>query len=121
MDNPKSKGYRDLILWQKSILLVKKAYTVTELFPQSEIYGLTSQMRRAAVSIPSNIAEGQRRSGKKEFKRFLEITDGSCAELETQSIVAMEIGYLSDIDLDDILDKIHEIQRMVFSLKKTLT
>lgn len=82
------KTYKDLIVWQKSIELVKEIYLLTEDFPKEEIYGLTSQIRRCAVSIPSNIAEGKMRTTNKEFSHFLSIAYGSGAELETQLILA---------------------------------
>ena len=79
-----SKGYRDLIAWQKGMELAEMVYKITNGFPKEEIYGLTSQMRRSAVSIPSNIAEGQLRTSQKEFAQFVSIALGSCAELSTQ-------------------------------------
>jgi four helix bundle protein len=82
--------------WQFAILLVKDVYALTANFPGSEIYGLTSQMRRSAVSVPSNIAEGAARNSTKEFLHFLGMARGSLSELETQTIIAREIGYLSD-------------------------
>ena len=82
--------YRDLNVWKKAIKLVKAIYKLTQTFPKEEIYGLTSQMRRSAVSIPSNIAEGQARRGNKEFSQFLYVSKGSAAELETQLIDSIE-------------------------------
>lgn len=91
----KFKSYKDLIIWQKGIELVKMVYQLSNNFPQSEVFGLTSQMRRCAVSIPSNIAEGWGRDSKKSFKQFLNIARGSLLELETQIIIAEMLGYLN--------------------------
>ena len=85
--------FKDLVVWQKSIDLAKSIYMMTEKFPKSEIYGLTNQLRRAAVSVPSNIAEGQARFSNAEFKHFLRNAKGSLAEIETQIILARELGY----------------------------
>ena len=89
------KSYRDLIVWQRSIDLVSEIYRLTEQFPQTEIYGLTSQMRRAAVSIPSNIAEGYSRKSKNEYSQFIRISFGSGAELETQLVIAENLKFTS--------------------------
>lgn len=90
------KTYRDLIVWQKAVDLAVDIYTLTELFPKSELYGFVSQMRRTAISIASNIAEGKLRSRDKEFKRFLEIAFGSGGELETQIVIAKRISHLAN-------------------------
>ena len=95
----KSRSFRDLDVWKLSIEFVKSIYQITNKFPNSEIYGLTSQLRRSAISIPSNIAEGQGRNSSKEFRQFLAIALGSLAELETQVIIAKEIGYLTGENL----------------------
>ena len=86
--------FRKLKVWQQAMDLALSIYRITDKFPTKEIYSLTSQMRRAAVSIPSNIAEGNQRNGKKEKLQFMAIALGSCSELETQSILAQELGYL---------------------------
>ena len=86
--------YKELMVWQKSMDLVCAVYTCTKSFPKEELYGLTSQIRRASVSIPSNIAEGASRAGSKEFMQFLHIARGSASELETQLLLAERIGYL---------------------------
>jgi len=91
------KGHRDLRVWQESIGLVKDIYTLTGQFPEEEKFGLVTQMRRSAVSIPSNIAEGAARGSQREFAQFLVIARGSLSELETQLIIAKELNYLSDI------------------------
>ncbi len=91
------KSYKELIVWQKSMDLVEALYCITALLPVSEKFGITSQMRRAAISIPSNIAEGQRRKGIVEFLQFLRIADGSAAELETQVLLVRRLYPLIDI------------------------
>jgi four helix bundle protein len=102
-------------MWQKGIEIVKDIYSLTKRFPKEELYGLTSQMRRSSISIPSNIAEGFKRSHNKEYKQFLNITLGSLAELETQLIIAKELGYIKDVDLDYIAEKIDHESKMVSS------
>jgi len=91
----KTKSFKDLIVWQKSYELVLEIYKITGRFPKSEIYGLSQQMRRAAVSIPSNIAEGYGRKHKTEYNQFLSIAYGSLLELETQFLLAMDLNYIS--------------------------
>ena len=86
-------SYKDLLVWQKGIALVKQIYSLTQTFPPEERYGLASQMRRAAVSVPSNIAEGQARHTTREFIQFVSHAEGSVAELDTQLIIAIELGY----------------------------
>lgn len=110
------QNYRDLIVWQKAMLLTKLVYKLTSDFPKHEQYGLTSQVRRAAISIPSNIAEGQARTGSAEFKNFLSISAGSRAEVETQLILAHEFNYISDGELAKALELADEIKRMTHSL-----
>lgn len=117
----KIKTYQELIIWQKGIELVKIIYKVTEDFPQKELFGLTNQMRRAAISVPSNIAEGQARHHTKEFIQFLYQALGSLAELDTQTIIAKELNYLAAKKLDAIENQIAELQKMVHSLLKRLT
>ena len=112
------KSHHKLQVWQRSIKFVTEIYQLTETFPQSELYGLINQMRRAAVSIASNIAEGAGRSGKKEFKRFLSMAQGSIAELETQLIIAENLGYCSDIK--SLLNELDEISKMIIGLMKSL-
>ena len=90
--------HKELKVWQKSMEFVKNVYEITEQFPETEIYGLTSQLRRAAVSIPSNIAEGSARSSDRELIQFLYIAIGSMAEVETQLILARELGFVKNID-----------------------
>lgn len=100
------KTHRDLDVWKNGIELVKKIYILTKDFPKEEIYTLTSQIRRSAISIPSNIAEGAARNSKKEFIQFLYIALGSAAELETQLIVAKELGYIKDLNIFDDFEKL---------------
>ncbi len=116
----KIKTYRDLSIWNVGIEVVKGIYKITEKFPKHEIYGLVSQMRRAAVSIPSNVAEGFRRYHNKEYKQFLYITLGSCAELETQITIAMELNYIKQDVEAVILEKLDHICRMISNLIKKL-
>jgi four helix bundle protein len=116
----RSRSYEDLIVWQKSISLTKDIYTITSSFPNTEQYGLVSQMRRAAVSIPSNIAEGQRRGTKKDFAQFLHIAYGSAAELKTETIIAHELGYIDSSHSSNIQHLIEEIERMLNTFITTL-
>ena len=104
------RKHQELRVWQESITLVKKTYELTAQFPKNEMYALTSQMRRASISIPSNIAEGAARNSDKEFLQFLYITRGSLSELETQFIIANELKYLEQKDeTEKILEKIYAL------------
>lgn len=114
------KNYRDLEVWQKSIQLVKKIYLLTKSFPQDEIYGLINQMRRAAVSIASNIAEGKTRHTKNEYIQFLYISLGSIAELETQIVISRELNYIDKKTEQDLLESTNHILRMTRNLVKGL-
>jgi len=100
------KTHRDLDVWKNGIELVKRIYVLTSNFPKEEIHTLTSQIRRSAISIPSNIAEGAARNSKKEFLQFLYIALGSAAELETQLILAKELSYMKDLNIFDDLEKL---------------
>ena len=111
------KPHKDLDVWKKSIQCVKKIYEITSKFPDTEKYGLTNQMRRCAVSVPSNIAEGAGRNSKKEFKQFLYISLGSISELETQLIISTELNYQMD---NSLLDELNEIRKMLFGLIKSI-
>jgi four helix bundle protein len=106
-------AYKDLIVWQKSMDLAALVYQVTKKLPKEEMYSLTDQMRRAAVSIPSNIAEGQARNSTKEFLHFLRIAQGSKAELETQFLLCLKINYLSDSDTSEAIQLLQEIGKML--------
>lgn len=110
------RSFRDLIGWQKAILLVTEIYQVTRRFPQEEMFGLVSQMRRAAVSIPSNIAEGQARSSVGEFKQFLGHARGSLAELETQLQIPPNLGYLTEAETEQLSESAREIGRILNGL-----
>jgi four helix bundle protein len=116
----KIKTYRDLSIWNKGIEVVKDIYKLTEKLPKQEMYGLVSQMRRAAVSIPSNVAEGFRRYHHKEYKQFLYISLGSCAELETQITIAKELGYIPKNIEAILLEKLDHLCRMISNLIKKL-
>ena len=115
------KDYKKLKVWEKSIELVLKIYKLTGSFPISEQYGLTSQIRRSAVSIPSNIAEGSGRQSEGDFNHFLNIAKGSSNELETQVIISKKLAYLSDDDLVSCLSDIEEVQKMLTGLQRSLT
>ena len=115
-----SQSYRDLIVWQKSIDLCSRVYQVCAKFPKSELYGLADQMKRAAVSVPSNIAEGQAREHTGEFLHFLSIAGGSLAELDTQRIIAEKLGFLSRDDSLDLDQRITEVRKMLYSLTAAL-
>ena len=112
------KSHKDLKVWQESMNLVILIYKVSEDFPKHEIYGLSSQIRRAAVSIPSNIAEGAGRKGENEFKRFLYIALGSLSEVETQLEISLRLGYINDIEI--INNSIYFIRNMLSNLIKIL-
>ena len=112
------KTHKDLDVWRKSVSLVTSIYEVTKTFPNDEIYGLTNQIRRSSVSIPSNIAEGSARQGDKEFAHFLYISLGSLSELETQLIIANSLNYLSLKDYDSVITSLEEIRRMLLGLIK---
>ncbi|MBI2870453.1 MAG: four helix bundle protein [Candidatus Omnitrophica bacterium] len=114
------KSFKDLELWKKGIELVREVYKLTEKFPAHELYGLVSQMRRSAVSIPSNVAEGFRRRHSKEFKQFLNMTMGSLAELETQLIIANDLSYLKKEDQECVSELIDHVSRMAANLLKKL-
>jgi four helix bundle protein len=116
----KINSYRDLLVWQKGLELAYLLYEITRLFPQEEKFGLISQIRRAAVSVPSNIAEGQARHRKKEFIQYLYIAKGSLAELDTQCLIARELGYVEEPQIKPILLQIDELQRMLYSLIEKL-
>jgi four helix bundle protein len=113
-------SYRDLKVWQLGMEVAEQVYRLTAEFPKSEIYGLSSQMRRAAVSIPSNIAEGQGRDSTKEFLHFLAIAFGSLCELETQLLLARRFSYLSDKDLQSILVTLTATSKTTRGLQKSL-
>lgn len=114
------QSYRDLIVWQKSMAMVTKIYQVTEKFPRSESFGLTSQIRRAAVSVPSNIAEGQGRDSAAEFARYLSFAYGSLCEVETQLQIAANLGYVGLNSVKTLFDDTSEIGRMLNGLSRSV-
>ncbi len=114
---PKSvTSYQDLVAWQKSIELVTEIYKLSRKFPKEEMFSLTSQIRRAAVSIPSNIAEGRGKSSKGEFQQFLYHARGSLNEVETQLIIAQNLGYIEEQELADSFEKIARVGRLLHGL-----
>ena len=116
----KVRNYRDLIVWQRAMDLVEEVYSVSKEFPREEIYGLTSQIRRAAVSIPSNIAEGQGRRTTPDFLRHLSIAYGSLRELETQILIAMRLRYLAQEKGENCLRIAAEVGRLLNGLMSAL-
>ena len=110
------ESYRDLIAWRKAMELVTEIYGSTRAFPQDERYGLTNQLRRAAVSVPSNIAEGQARFSRKEFHHFLSHARGSLVEIETQLMIAQNLGYLPTKQVKALLDRTTELGRVLNGL-----
>jgi four helix bundle protein len=113
-------NFKELKIWQDSLELAKDIYKITKAFPASEQYGLTSQLNRSAVSIPSNIAEGAGRNSDKEFSRFLSIALGSAFELETQLLLAGSFGFAKEPELNASLEKINKIQKMINGFRTTL-
>lgn len=113
----KIKSYKDLIVWQKSFILSKDIYLLTVQLPNEEQFGLVSQLRRCAISIPSNIAEGQQRNNIRGYRQFLGIAKGSAAELETQPLIAKEIYRIS---IEEEITLLYEVQKMLGSLTRKL-
>ncbi len=111
--------FRNLVAWQKAIAFVTEVYRATQSFPNEEKFGLTSQLRRASVSIPCNIAEGQGRSTRGEFRQFLGHAKGSICEVETQLVIAQNLGYLKEPE--PLLEKLHEVARLLNGLLNSLT
>jgi four helix bundle protein len=114
------RSYRDLVVWRKSMALVQDVYRCTQAFPKIETYGLTSQLRRAAVSVPSNIAEGQARLSSGEFKQFLGNARGSLMEVETQILIARDLGYLERNERESLLGAAAEVGRILNGLLASL-
>lgn len=115
------KSYKDLLIWQKGIEIVLLTYKITKSFPQEEMYALTSQIKRASVSIPSNIAEGYGRNTDKSFSHFIDISRGSLFELETQLLIAKELDFIKDFELYDKINfYIQEESKMINAFSKTL-
>ncbi|HVS79690.1 MAG TPA: four helix bundle protein [Candidatus Paceibacterota bacterium] len=113
-----AKSYKNLIVWQKSMQLVKEIYKLTDQMPHREVYGLADQMRRAAISVPSNIAEGSQRATRKDFSQFLRIARGSAAELETQLLLTKDL--YPKINLQTAHELLDEIGRMLLALSRKL-
>lgn len=114
------RSYRELKVWQNSVELVTVIYQITASFPKEEMYGLTAQIRRSAISIPSNIAEGAARNSTKEFIRFVDIALGSLAELETQFIIANNLGFVSENSKNESMDSLQDVGKMLNGLKRRL-
>jgi len=114
------ESFRDLTVWQKAMDLAVAVYEHTRVFPKEEVYGLTAQLRRAAVSIPSNIAEGQGRTTTNDFLRFLGVAAGSLQELETQLILSVRLGYLSEMNETQLVDQCCEVGRLLQGLINAL-
>jgi four helix bundle protein len=112
------QSFRDLLVWQKAMTLVTQVYGATRSFPREELYGLTSQIRRAAVSVPSNIAEGQARPTRGEFRQFLGHAKGSLAELETQLLIAENLGFFREPN--NLSSQVAEVGRMLSGLMTSL-
>lgn len=119
MDN-KNKGFESLDVWKYSLDLTKTIYKITSTFPKEEIFGLTNQIRRASVSIGSNIAEGSAKNSSKEFLRYISIALGSSAEVKAQILIAFEIGFLNEENKIELLDKINKIGKMLKGLENSL-
>jgi four helix bundle protein len=112
--------YRDLLVWQRGMDLAVEVYRLTRLFPQNELYGLTNQVRRSSVSVPSNVAEGQGRGLGAEFAHHLRIAQGSLQEVETQLLLAERLGYLQPTDVTPVLELAGEVGRLNRGLQKSL-
>ena len=113
------KQYQDLVAWQKAMELVEEVYKITRALPKEEIYGLSSQLRRAAVSVPSNIAEGQSRSSR-DFVHYLSMAHGSLSELETQMLIAARLGYIEADRLSDLTQLTAEVGRLIHGLSRSI-
>jgi four helix bundle protein len=114
------KSFRDLIVWQRAIEMVTECYRLTSQFPESERCGLTNQLRRASVSVPSNIAEGHARGSTKAFLNFPWIANGSLAEVETQIILGIKLGFITEESASTSLKHAHEVGRMLTGLRRSL-
>jgi four helix bundle protein len=117
---PKAKGFRDLEVWRLGMKIVADVYQATRTFPKEELYGLVSQMRRAAVSVPSNVAEGFNRYHNKEYRQFVYVALGSCGELETQIELAARLGLIATAQCEALLEDIDHESRMLRNLAKKL-
>ncbi len=117
----KEKSFKKLIVWQKAYVLVRMIYTHSQKFPSTELYGLTSQIRRAAVSVLANIAEGSERQHKKEFLQFLSVARGSLAEVETYLMLAKDLGYLNEEEFRNLEEQRGEVGRLLRGLCKSIS
>ena len=115
-----SRAHRKLDVWKLSMDFVKELYKITGKFPVSETYGLSSQIRRAAISIPSNLAEGAARKGTKEFKQFLNIAQGSISELDTQIELSLSLDYIDEEIHAELMNKINVISKMLYGLSRSI-
>lgn len=116
------KSYKDLLIWQKGFEIVISTYKLTKTFPQEELYALTSQIKRASVSIPSNIAEGYGRNTDKSFSHFIDISRGSLYELETQLLIAKELDFIQDIEMFNyVIGLINEEGKMINAFYNSLS
>ena len=115
-----ARTYKDLVAWQKAMELVTEVYRITQHFPKEEMYGLTAQVRRAAVSVPSNIAEGQARYSHMDFQRFLRQARGSLVEVETQVMIGVNLGFLDGKDAKPILGRTAEVGRILNALLNSI-
>lgn len=111
---------KELEIWKRSRLFCSEIYSITSKFSKSEKFGLSNQLRRASVSIPSNIAEGSSRNSNKDFSRFLQITLGSAYEIETQLLIANDLNFIADSEMENAISELHEIIKMVSKFKSTL-
>ena len=118
--NTTFKSYRDLEVWRRSMQLAKRIYQVTQSFPSDERFGLTNQLRRASVSVPSNLAEGHARFGAGEFSRFISIAMGSIAEIETQVLLSTDLGYIKQALTYELLADLETIGKMLRGLAKSI-
>ena len=120
MEKKPIQSYRDLVVWQKVMDLAAECYRLTKGFPKEELYGITSQIRRAAVSVPANIAEGHGREHRSEFIRFLQIAQGSLKELETHLILAARVLLTTEAEIQPILEQCDQLGRQLHSLIRAL-
>ena len=116
-----AKDFKDLIVWQRAMELVVEVYQLVKKLPKEDLFALSDQIRRAVISIPSNIAEGQGRSSLKEFSYFLSIARGSKAELETQLLLCVKVDYLKESEVQKAMCLVDEVGKMIYSLQKKLT
>ena len=112
------KDFKDLVVWQRAMDLVAEVYQVVKKLPKEELYALSDQIRRAVISIPSNIAEGYGRNSSKEFSHFISIAKGSKSELETQLLLCVKIDYLKESDIQNVMYLIDQVGKMLYSLQK---